>query len=218
MINGNNFDINKAGFTVNVDIDEVKNQGKREEKFSRKKEIFEWLDVVSAALIVVVLIFGFVFRVATISGSSMLNTLHNGEMVIIRNIFYKAEAGDIVVISRNVENTAETDVEGQGPIIKRIIATENQVVDIDFEKNVVYVDGVALKEDYVSTPTNKCDVNFPVQVPEGHVFVLGDNRSISLDSRSSSIGNNGMVDERYILGQAIFRVFPFANIGRLDNK
>jgi signal peptidase I len=218
MINGNNFDVNKAGFTVNVDIDEVKNQGKREEKFSRKKEIFEWLDVVSAALIVVVLIFGFVFRVATISGDSMLNTLHNGEMVIIRNIFYKAEAGDIVVISRNVENTAETDVVGQGPIIKRIIATENQVVDIDFEKNVVYVDGVALKEDYVSTPINKRDVDFPVQVPEGHVFVLGDNRSISLDSRSSSIGNNGMVDERYILGQAIFRVFPFTNIGRLDNK
>lgn len=219
MINGNNFDMNKAGFTVNTEIDEVKNQGKREEKFSRKKEIFEWLDVVSVALIIVVLIFGFVFRVATISGDSMLNTLHNGEMVIIRNLFYKAEAGDIVVISRNIENSAETDVLGQGPIIKRIIATENQTVDIDFEKGIVSVDGKVLEEDYISTPTTeKRDVEFPVTVPEGHVFVLGDNRLVSLDSRSSSIGTDGMVDERYILGQAVFRVFPFKNIGRLDNK
>lgn len=219
MINSNNYDSNKAGFTVNTNLEEVLNEGKKEERFSRKKELFEWFDIISVALIVVVIIFGFVFRVATIDGDSMLNTLHHGEMVVISNFLYTPKNGDIVVISRNIENSSPADYDGQGPIIKRIIATENQTVDIDFETGTVYVDGVALKEDYISSLTTKqYDVQFPVTVPEGHLFVLGDNRGVSLDSRSSNIGTNGMIDERYVLGRAVFRVFPFDNVGRLDNK
>ncbi len=214
-----NDNFNNSGFTVNTDIDEVKNEKTKEEKFSKRKEFFEWLDVVSVALITVIILFGFVFRVATISGTSMLNTLKHNEKVIITNLFYEPKSGDIVVISRNTCNTTEDISEGSGPIIKRVIATENQTVDIDFEKGIVYVDGVALEEDYTSTPTTVShDVEFPVTVPEGHIFVLGDNREVSLDSRSSSIGNNGMVDKRYVLGRAVYRIFPFNKMESLTDK
>lgn len=207
------------GFTIYTDIEEVKHSTPRPEVFSKRKELFEWFDVVSVALITVIIIFGFIFRVATISGDSMLNTLHGGEMVIITNLSYTPKNKDIVVISRNIENTVVNDMEGDGPIIKRVIATENQIVDIDFESGTVFVDGVALKEDYISTPTTvKHDVAFPVTVPKGHIFVLGDNRAVSLDSRSSSIGTDGMVDVRYVLGRAVYRIFPFNKMGSLVNK
>ena len=196
------------------------------EKRSVSKDVIEWLEVISTAVIAVVIIFCFIFRVATIDGNSMRNTLYgknkDGEIadkVIITNLGYTPEQGDIVVISRNVENSVEGQQMSEGPIIKRVIAVGGQTVNIDFESGTVYVDGVALKEDYISPPTTRSgDVEFPIFVPEGYIFVLGDNRSDSLDSRYSQIGENGLVDTRYILGHAIFRIFPFNRIGRLDNK
>lgn len=191
------------------------------------KELLEWLDVIVTAIIVVVLIFSFVFRIATISGDSMKNTLQGenkftgtvGDKVIITNFNYEPKQGDIVVISRNIENTVEAQTASDEPIIKRIIAVGGQTVNIDFEKGIVYVDEQALVENYTSTPTtNRYDVEFPLYVPEGYVFVLGDNRAVSLDSRDSRIGEGGLIDTRYILGHAIFRIFPFDKIGRLDNK
>lgn len=177
------------------------------------REAFDWLEVVVTAMIAVVLIFSFVFRVATIDGPSMEDTLFEDEKVIITNLAYKPKAGDIVVVSRNKSNSLTE--ESELPIIKRIIATEGQVVDIDFVKGEVYVDGV--KENYVDVPTNlRYDITFPVTVDEGCVFVLGDNRNDSLDSRASWIGNNGMIDTRYILGHAIFRIYPFDRIGGID--
>ena len=159
------------------------------------------------------LIFSFVFRVATIDGPSMEDTLFEDEKVIITNLAYKPKAGDIVVVSRNKSNSLTE--ESELPIIKRIIATEGQVVDIDFVKGEVYVDGV--KENYVDVPTNlHYDITFPVTVDEGCVFVLGDNRNDSIDSRASWIGNNGMIDTRYILGHAVFRIYPFDRIGGID--
>lgn len=182
-----------------------------------KNEIFDWLHVFSVIIVIIVLIFTFIFKPATIEGTSMENTLYENEKVIITGLFYKPRYGDVVVISRNIENTYETGVsESNLPIIKRVIATEYQMVDIDFEKGVVIVDGVELDEPYVKTPTNlKYDIEFPVMVEKGCVFVLGDNRNISLDSRSSQIGNFGMVDTRYILGRVICRVFPFNKFGPL---
>ena len=218
MRNYNNYNMDQ-GFTVDTELEEIKNEKPREEAFSKRKEFFEWLDVVSLALITVIVIFGFVFRVATISGTSMLNTLRQNEKVVITNLFYEPKQRDIVVISRNTFNSTENISEGEGPIIKRVIAVENQTVDIDFESGNVYVDGVLLEEDYISTPTTVAhDVEFPVTVPKGHIFVLGDNRAVSLDSRSSSIGTNGMVDKRYVLGHAVLRIFPFQKIGTLTDK
>ncbi len=178
------------------------------------KQIFEWLDVLVAAVVAVVLIFSFVFRIATIEGTSMLDTLKENDRVVISNIAYTPKNGDIVIISRNTNNEPLEENFDNQPIIKRIIATEGQKVDIDFEKGIVYVDDKKLDEPYIKTPTTqKDDIDFPVFVPEGCVFVLGDNRGISLDSRSSRIGDMGMIDERYILGKVLFRIFPISEFG-----
>ncbi len=179
----------------------------------RVKEAFEWVEVVVSAMIAVVIIFTLLFRVATIIGQSMENTFFEGQKVIMTNLFYTPKAGDVVVVSRNAQNNAFSD-DDQGPIIKRVIATEGQQVNIDFETGVVYVDGVALDEPYTKTPTNlKYDVDFPVYVPEGHIFCLGDNRNESLDSRSARIGNGGMIDTRYVLGKVVLRILPLDKFG-----
>ena len=187
-----------------------------EEKKSYTKEAFEWLEIVVSALLVVVVIFTLIFRAATIVGDSMQDTFQEGQKVIITNWFYTPKAGDVVVVSRNARNSGVATDEN-GPIIKRVIATEGQQVDIDFMNGIVYVDGVALDEPYTKTPTNlKYDIEFPVYVPEGHVFCLGDNRNESLDSRSSRIGDMGMIDARYVLGKVSFRILPLSEFGRVD--
>ena len=191
-------------------------ENKKETKKSFASSIFEWLDVVVASVVVVVILFTFVFRMVAIDGDSMNNTLLDGERVIITNMFYKPERGDIVVISRNMENSS---VEGsyEEPIIKRVIATEGDMVDIDFENGIVYVNNEALKEDYIKEPTyRKADVKFPLVVKENCVFVLGDNRNDSKDSRTTQIGDNGLIDVKYILGHAVFRVFPLNKFGGID--
>lgn len=187
----------------------------KKETFSLKAEIFDWLEILVTAVILLVILFTFVFKIVTIDGRSMMNTLNNGEKIIISNIGYEPKHGDIVVISRNMNNITSGN-DQSAPIIKRIIATEGQTVNIDFNAGIVYVDGVALDEPYTRTPTNlQNDIRFPVVVPSGCVFVLGDNRNDSTDSRSSLIGNDGMIDERYILGKALYRIFPFDGFGGL---
>jgi len=184
-------------------------------------ELFDWVDTVVIALISVVIIFSLFFRVATIVGPSMQNTLYSGERVIISNFFYTPEYGDIVVVSRNTNNSVDSADTSREPIIKRVIATEGQYVDINFETGKVYVGAdlsnmVELSEPYANGPTNlRYDIEFPVYVKEGHIFVLGDNRNNSTDSRSSSIGDLGLIDERYVLGKAVYRIWPFDSIGGL---
>ena len=207
---------NNIGDKVEPNVDPEQNNDV-EKSITFKEFVFDWLEVFVHAIIAVVICFSFLFRSATIDGPSMENTLQHGERVIISNLFYEPKPGDIVVISRNKENSVFTMNDSNTPIIKRIIATEGQTVDIDFEKGIVYVDGIALNEPYTKTPTNrKWDVEFPVTVDEGCVFVLGDNRNDSMDSRDARIGEYGMIDTRYILGHAVYRVFPFNKIGKID--
>lgn len=202
---------------VDAAASELQNDACDEQVPAVKAFVFDWLEVLVHAIIAVVICFSFLFRIATIDGPSMENTLHNGERVIISNLFYEPKVGDIVVVSRNKENSVYTMNESNTPIIKRIIALEGQTVDIDFEEGIVYVDGIALDEPYTKTPTNsKWDIEFPVTVDEGCIFVLGDNRNDSMDSRDARIGEYGMIDTRYILGRAVYRVFPLDKIGKID--
>lgn len=186
----------------------------KQKKPSLLVEIFDWVDSVVFSVILMILVFTLVFRIVGIKGESMENTVLDGEKVIISDVFYTPKQGDIVVISRDYFNSLGQPVEGSEPIIKRVIATEGQTVNIDFESGIVYVDDQPLDEPYTKTPTNRQDdVQFPLTVEDDCVFVLGDNRAISKDSRDSSIG---LVNERYILGKVILRVYPFDRFGSLD--
>ena len=209
------------GFTIADFDDEAEKQKPKKHKY---QELFDWMETIIIALVSVVVIFSLFFRLAVIVGPSMQNTLYENEKVIITNFLYKPKYGDIVVVSRNSGNSVDGIATSREPIIKRVIATGGQYVDIDFESGKVYVGDdlsnmTELDEPYVNGPTIlQGDVEFPVYVKEGYVFVLGDNRNNSTDSRSSSIGEEGLIDERYILGKAIYRVWPFKSIGGLENN
>ena len=169
---------------------------------------YEWIEALTSAVIILVVLFTFFLRVVNVSGPSMQPALQSNDRVLISTLFHKPQAGDIVVITRT-QGLSE-------PIIKRVIATQGQTVDIDFEQGIVYVDGQPLDESaYLEngTTTQPSDYAFPLTVPEGHVFVLGDNRAVSNDSRSSDVG---MVDERFILGKAEWILFPFERFGKIS--
>lgn len=154
--------------------------------------------IMLVAVMAVLMLF---FRIIVVDGPSMENTLLNGDyMLLVSNIFYRnPQYGDIVVVSKQAYDDGK-------PIVKRIIATEGQTVDIDFEEGIVYVDGVALEEPYTKTLTTLKEGNtFPQVVQPGMVFVMGDNRNNSKDSRSTQIGQ---VDKREVLGKVVFLLFP----------
>lgn len=165
--------------------------------------VYDIADIAVSAVTVIFVIFVFLFRVVGVVGDSMVPTLHEGDWLLVSSSSYEPEAGDVVIITQpNVFNE---------PIVKRIIATEGQTVDIDYSKGAVYVDGRLLDEPYINEPTTddtESNVEFPVTVPEGHVFVMGDNRNHSTDSRSSDVG---FIDERYILGEVSARLFPMGD-------
>ena len=170
-------------------------------KESFTKSVYAYLHDMVFLLIAIVLVLVFCFRVVIVSGSSMKNTLVDGDYVVLLSnyLYHNPKQGHIVVACKDSFRNGE-------PIIKRIIALEGQKVDIDFEAGIVYVDDVALEEDYLGSPTHTPEgVQFPLVVEEGCVFVLGDNRMESQDGRSPSIG---MIDQREILGRAFFLMIP----------
>jgi len=166
-----------------------------------QKGIISYLRDLVFGLTFVLLVFMLIFRVVVVSGPSMMETLHDGDsLILLSNMFYKnPKYGDVVVASKDSFKDGE-------PIIKRVIATEGQTVDIDFESGIVYVDGEPLDEPYTKTPTNYQEgMKFPLTVSKGCVFVMGDNRNDSLDSRSTQIG---LIDKREILGRVLFLALP----------
>lgn len=174
-------------------------------KKDRLKSFYEYLETFCYALVAMILLFLFVIRLVTVDGTSMKTTLDNGDKLIISNLFYTPETGDIVVIKADgVHNNG-------APLIKRIIATEGQTVYIDYENWAVYVDGVKLDEPYIEgmrteLPMRKSifeKYNSEFVVGEGKVFVMGDNRNNSTDSRQL-----GEISANRILGYAVLRLTP----------
>ncbi len=160
--------------------------------------MYDAIESVKGAVIVVFLIFSFVFRAVGVDGDSMYPTLKDGDWVAVSGVTTEIDRGDIIVSTQPWERNV--------PIVKRVIAVGGDMVDIDFNANAVFVNGVKLNEPYIAELTRvSYDVEFPVIVEEGKLFVMGDNRNVSLDSRSSKIG---LIDERYVLGKVIFRVYP----------
>ena len=188
---------------------------KAEKEQKSKKETVEWLGTLVVSILVVVLLFTFCFRMVGISGSSMEDTLMDKDRVIIRSAFYTPKQGDIVVVSR--EYIVNPDGTSPEPIIKRVIATEGQTVFMDAENNKIFVNGEEIDEPYVKGYMSEASIHVqnPHVVKEGCVFVLGDHRSVSHDSRSPDIGD---VDVRYILGKAMVQIFPLNDIKGLWNE
>ena len=177
-----------------------------------KRELYEWVQALVCSVLVVVVVFTFAVRLIGVDGHSMVPTLQHGDRLLVVNALLDDDYGygDIVVLRKEVFM--------EDPIVKRVIATGGQTVDIDFATGSVYVDDALLKEDYINELTFLEEgTEFPLTVPEGSIFVMGDNRNHSSDSRDSRLGT---VDTRYVIGKAAMIAFPGtdAYTGKRDMK
>lgn len=166
--------------------------------------VYDWVRCVIFAIAIVVVCLTFVFRLVEVDGTSMDDTLQNKDKVIVTNLFYTPHDSDIVVISHGEKYDK--------PIIKRVIATEGQSLKLDYENDRIIVDGVVIPESYIKGSTfanNKGDNQIPEVIPKGKIFVMGDNRQVSLDSRSTEIG---LIDVTNVIGKAQVVAFPFDRI------
>lgn len=182
------------------------------------RSLYEWLQILVVVLVCITGIFTFVVGIVAVDGSSMYPTLHNGDVMIVQRLAYQPKNGDVIVLRK--DNTFENRA-----LVKRIIATGGQTVYIDYDANTITVDGVALDEPYINreggglygddpmavrSDLDPQYVNTEFTVPEGYLFVCGDNRNNSSDSRVATLG---MVDERYVLGRVLLVAFPFTDFG-----
>ncbi len=176
------------------------------EKTKRYAGLYEWVEIITTALIAITLVFTFLFRLVDVDGTSMETTLHDRERLILSCLPYTPDRGDIVVISRG------TDSE---PLIKRVIGVAGDTVAIDSTTGEVYLNGKILKEPYIEVSTSAELMKGEVTVPEGMVFVMGDNRKAgqSLDSRTF-----GCIEEERLIGKAVYRVSPFSRFGGLYDE
>lgn len=234
-LNNNEENIPQDEVSVETVPDKTKNKKKKPKK-SVGREIFEWVYSIAIAIVIAVIIKGVFFDVVKVDGSSMYPTLVDKDRLIVTKLGYEPEQGDIVILDATYEKRQSyfdrmATAQGKDELnwfdkarmsfslpddvkkvyyVKRVIATEGQTVDLKDGK--VYVDGEMLDEPYYSGETYSIDatVTYPLTVEDGCVFVMGDNRGHSLDSRSSSLGT---VPEEAILGHSQLRVYPFNSIG-----
>ena len=184
-----------------AEMDNKRNRSKQDEKLTWQQSLTLYIHDLSHMLIAIMIVFLLIFRVIVVSGDSMMNTLIDGDyLLLLSNVFYRdPQPGDVIVASKD-------SFDNGAAIIKRVIATEGQIVDIDFERGIVYVDGLPIDEPYILNPTTRAEgMPFPLIVEEGCIFVLGDNRGVSKDSRHPEIG---LIDTRQVLGKAIFLMLP----------
>ena len=175
----------------------------QEPKPARGQGVLEWYEALISAALVLVLVFSFFFRIIQVDGSSMVPTLVNGDKLIVWGAGYTPQRGDVVIVDSYTSYGK--------PLVKRVIAKGGDTVSIDYATGTVAVNGEVLQEDYIAEPTYLgYDVQFPYTVPEGTVFVMGDNRNQSLDSRSTYVG---CIDERDILGKVLVCFMPFTDFG-----
>ena len=174
-----------------------------------KSDLYFWLQALVMVLTALILIFTFVGRIIVVDGISMEPTLYHGDLLLLQSVGYTPKQGDVVVLTKEFEDA-------DGPIVKRVIATGGQHVVIDYDAGTVTVDGQVLDEPYIKEamvqPTEESITD--IVVPEGSIFVMGDNRNHSSDSRNVTLG---AVDERYVLGRALWVFFPFQDFGAISN-
>lgn len=181
------------------DTDSPKSQRGLSRREQTRRDIYDWIYCLCVALMICVVVFAFFVRLIDVRGTSMNPTLNHGDKMLVSGLFYEPKAGDVVVFKKD-------EYDPKKALVKRVIATEGQEINIDFANGLIYVDGEVISEDYIMEPTyNQMDFIGPQTVPEGCVFVMGDNRNASTDSRKKEIG---MVDSRLILGRAYMVVYP----------
>lgn len=195
-------------------MDEQESMEEKQEKQEERqpgRSVYEWVQALVCSVLAAVLLFTFGVRIVGVSGASMRETLQNGDMLLVVNgiLCWEYRQGDIVI-------AAKASFENGEPIVKRVIATEGQTVDVDFVNGVVSVDGTALSEPYIREETHLSEgTEFPLTVPEGCVFLMGDNRNDSRDSRDPLLG---AVDTRNLIGRAVFLLVPGETAGLEDRE
>ena len=200
------------------DIVEINAPKKKQGSFL--SELFDYFELFIISACCVLILFSFFTRICRVSGDSMLNTLYNNEMLIVSDVLYTPERGDIIVFHQTGNDPSDLNE----PVVKRVIATEGEWIDIEVGSKGLIVtiydsnkeNPQVLQEDYANYFKGVGYYNYtgyPVQVPEGSIFVMGDNRGNSLDSRSDSIG---FVDVRRVLGKVVCRVLPLDKFGTVN--
>lgn len=182
-----------------------------EEKAPKGRELYEWLQMIMGCVLTAVILFNFIACLSRVDGQSMDPTLEHGELMVVWGLGYQPARGDIVVL-----NKITAEFLGEAAIVKRVIALEGQTVDIDYGAGLVYVDGEPLEEDYIleemCLPYSSHMHGTHFEVPEGEIFVLGDNRNGSTDSRHAMLGT---VHEDYVIGKAVAAIWPLDRMGLL---
>ena len=201
--------------SVSGEVTESEEQTQEREK-EKRKNIFDMVEIITMSVVIVFILVSFVFRLASVNGKSMYPTLKNGEILLLSNLFYEPKTGDIIVFQQSNVETRLFDY----PLVKRVIATEGQTIEFDFEHWKVKVDGVELEEDYINyikeEYMRRLDIKGnTIVVPEGYIFVMGDNRNNSTDSRDSRVS---FIRKDEVLGKALLRLFPINVFGTIYGK